>query len=437
LCLLSCCATTNAPTRTTSTNNWSPYSDVGLLHFLDPNHPSHEEYEDDVDYNFYSTGFLSLLLGLGTTWLIFFLRGFKNTTFFCNAGTRTSVHDFAVSVAVLVFSLLKGLIFNNIETETLNVPDQFEPTFQCCDASCTTNFPDDCPDQAEPFGTRAWFIDMTDLGGKGWVVFLAAGPAFLAFFLIFLDNGITWHLINHKSHKLQHGEAYNYDLFLSGIFNLVNGLLGLPWLVATTVPCIIHLNGLAEKDKDGKFISVNETRLTALFAHLVMGLSMLFMEVLKLIPVPVLYGVFLFMGLASLPGIQFWNRILLNFRQGDSYPDTVFTKYVSKSKVHMYTLFQCIFFAGVFTVQNIKAIAIGFPLMTLLCIPARLYLLPRFFAGWELLLLDGEDDAIQEWVDAKEASLRNGANLRMEGYEDDDGDESIKKYKMQDGEKTY
>ena len=43
----------------------------------------------------------------------------------------------------------------------------------------------------------------------------------------------------------------------------------------------------------------------------------------------------------------------------------------------------------------------------LLCIPARLYLLPRFFAGWELALLDGEDDEINEWLEKKEEVLQS------------------------------
>ena len=30
------------------------------------------------------------------------------------------------------------------------------------------------------------------------------------------------------------------------------------------------------------------------------------------------------------------------------------------------------------------------------------------FAGWELLLLDGEDEDIAEWVEAKENALNNG-----------------------------
>ena len=29
---------------------------------------------------------------------------------------------------------------------------------------------------------------------------------------------------------------------------------------------------------------------------------------------------------------------------------------------------------------------------------------PKIFWGWELLLLDGEDDAIEQWLDAKHAS---------------------------------
>ena len=41
--------------------------------------------------------------------------------------------------------------------------------------------------------------------------------------------------------------------------------------------------------------------------------------------------------------------------------------------------------------------------MTFLCIPARMFLLPRFFEGWELNLLDGEDDEIEEWLTLKKA----------------------------------
>uniref|UniRef100_A0A7R9WXV3 Bicarbonate transporter-like transmembrane domain-containing protein n=1 Tax=Craspedostauros australis TaxID=1486917 RepID=A0A7R9WXV3_9STRA len=384
-----------------------PFSDVGLLHYMNPDHASHTELEEeDPNYAYISSGFLSVILGLGTTSLIFFFRGFRHSPFFCNDGIRTSIHDFSVTLSVVVWTLVRELIFEHVETESLSVPDEIEPTFACCDSSCNTFFPDDCEGQAEAAGTRSWLVDFGDLNGKNWIPIMAAAPAILAFVLCYLDNGITWHLINHKSHNLKHGEAYNYDLCLNGFFNFVNGLLGLPWLVATTVPCIIHLNALADKDRDGNFLEVQETRLTMFFSHLMVGLSLLVLNVLKLLPLPVLYGVFLFMGLSSLPNIQFWNRFLLFFQQPSKYAKNCYTEHMEKRRIHMYTILQIGFFALVFLVQNLKAIAIIFPLMTLLCIPARLYLLPYFFEGWELLLLDGEDESIEQWAEAKEQSVR-------------------------------
>ena len=384
-----------------------PFSQVGILRYFDPNHKSHEDYVDDEDYSYLEVALLSTLLGFGTTALIFFFRSFKTSSFFCNKGVRTSIHDFAVTLSVLIATMIKEFLFPSIETEQLNVPDRFEPTYQCCDSTCLTFFPDDCPDQAEAAGARSWFVDFSDLNGKGWVPIVTAAPALGAFLLCFLDNGITWHLINHKSHNLQHGEAYNYDLCLSGLFNFINGCLGLPWLVATTVPCIIHLNSLAEKDKDGKIISVQETRLTMFFSHLMVGLSLLVLKVLQLLPMPVLYGVFLFMDLSALPAIQFWNRILLWLQQPSKYPDTVFNRYMEKPKVHLYTILQILFFGLVFFVQNMSAISIVFPFMTLLCIPGRMYLFPRFLEGWELLLLDGDDEDIGEWVTKKRRAMNS------------------------------
>lgn len=381
-----------------------------MLRYLDPDNTYHEEQEEELgdEYSMDETALLSIILGFGTTATIFFLRGFKASGYFCNQDVRDSVHDFAVTAAVILWAVISNVGFSDIEVPGLQVPDKFEPTYACCDSSCTTFWPDECETQAEPWGTRPWFANMADLNGKGWAAAMAGGPAMLAFILFYLDNGITWHLIYDPSNKLSHGESYNWDLFLNGFCNMINGLLGLPWLVATTVPCIVHLNNLAEKDKDGKIIRVQETRLTYLLSHLLLGLSLLFLNALKQIPLPVLLGVFLFMGLSSMPGIQFWQRFLLFFQQPSQYPDKPYVKYMDTKRIHYFTLFQIVFFLGVFVVQNTPAIAIVFPFMTLLCIPARLFLAPKFFQGWELCLLDGYDEQVNEWVRLKEASLASG-----------------------------
>lgn len=395
-----------------------PFSGSGIIRYFDKDHKSHGEHDEDENYNYMSAALLSVIIGFGTTWVIFFLRGFRFGSFFCTEGIRASVHDFSVTVSVVMWTLVKHLLFPDIKTEQLQVPDKFEPTFQCCTTACDTFWPDDCLDVPVAAATRPWFVNLFDV--PSWAPFAAAGPAVMAFLLCYLDNGITWHLVNHKGNKIMHGDAYNYDLCLSGVFNCINGLLGLPWLVATTVPCIIHVNSLADKDSKGNILQLQETRLTMFFSHLLLGLSMLFLNVLKLLPVPVLYGVFLFMGLSALPGIQFWNRFLLFFQQPARYPETVYTTHMEHKRIHMYTFMQMIFFCGVFGVMNVKQIAIVFPFMTFLCIPARLFFLPRFFKGWELCLLDGEDDAIEEWSEAKHDSVRGFSFSKADVMDADD-----------------
>jgi HCO3- transporter family len=390
-----------------------PFSNVGILRYFMPDHPSHQGQDEDYDYM--TVALLSTILGFGTTALIFFFRSFKTSSYFCNQTVRTSIHDFAVVATVLTATCIQTFLFPQIKVETLAVPDKFEPTYQCCDSSCSTFFPTDCSDQATSAGARPWFANLSDLNGKGYIPIAAAGPALLAFLLVFLDCGITWHLILHPSHKLAHGEAYNYDLILVAICNLINGCLGLPWLVATTVPCLVHLHALAEKDSNGKFVSVQETRLTGLAAHLLVGVSLALLNLLALLPMPVLYGVFLFMGLASLGTIQMWDRILLWFQQPSLYLNTPYTKYMEKKRIHYYTLCELVMFGLIFVVQNIPAISIIFPIMTLLCIPTRMFLLPRLFAGWELELLDGDDTDIARWVELKEQSMSpDGAFLESD-----------------------
>ena len=51
-----------------------------------------------------------------------------------------------------------------------------------------------------------------------------------------------------------------------------------------------------------------------------------------------------------------------------------------------------------YTVKTIKAIAIAFPFFILLCIPARLYILPRFFLDYELIVLDGSPEEVEKFV---------------------------------------
>lgn len=53
---------------------------------------------------------------------------------------------------------------------------------------------------------------------------------------------------------------------------------------------------------------MKEQRLSGFFVCLMIGLSVLMAPLLRLIPMAVLFGVFLYMGVASMSGVQFFER---------------------------------------------------------------------------------------------------------------------------------
>lgn len=328
----------------------------------------------------------------------------------------------SITISVVLFTTLQHTVFDEVPTEELNVPESFAPTFNCCTEACTSYFPDDCPDVIEAYGRRPWLVDLFDLNGKTWVIFMAAGPAALAFILCFLDNGITWHIVNHPSNKITHGDAYNYDTCISAIMVAVNSILGLPWLVASTVPCIMHITAMSERTKEGITTSVQESRLTGFLTHVLVLGTCFALNVIKLVPLPVLYGVFLFMGLVALPAQQLWQRILLLFQEPALIQPTPYTKYVKPLKrVHLFTAIQLFFFALLYAVKSFKMIAIAFPIMILLCIPVRIFLLPKMFSEDELTLLDGSPEEIEEWILKKTKGI-DDTNAEIRVMEDDNGE---------------
>jgi hypothetical protein len=281
----------------------------------------------DEDYDHLTTAFLSVVLGFGTTALALVLRLLKHSQFCCNDWFRGTTTDFALTVSVALWTVVKEVLFPDVPTEQINVPESFSTTFACCDAACAVYWPDDCPDQDAALGRRPWLVDLTDLNGKGWVIILAAGPAALGFILTFLNNGISWHILYHPSNKLIHGETFNYDTCVVAIMIAATSILGLPWVVISTVRCIMHVQALSERTKDGEVIWVQETRLTGILTHLLVFISLGFLPVIKLIPLPCLYGVFLFMGIVALPTTQFWQRLLLFLIQVRTLPSYNFGRF--------------------------------------------------------------------------------------------------------------
>lgn len=228
---------------------------------------------------------------------------------FCSLQIRQVISDFSVIIAILSMSFLDYKV--GVKTPKLEVPSEFKPTLP----------------------TRNWVITPFN-GNPVWSALVAILPALLGTILIFMDQQITAVIVNRKENKLKKGCGYHLDLFVLAILIQICSIMGLPWFVAATVLSINHVNSLkvesecAAPGEKPQFLGVREQRATHILIFLTIGLSVVLTPVLRHIPMPVLFGVFLYMGVASLKGLQFFDRILIMFMPQKYQPDHMFLRQV-------------------------------------------------------------------------------------------------------------
>lgn len=64
------------------------------------------------------------------------------------------------------------------------------------------------------------------------------------------------------------------------------------------------------------------------------------MNVVQLVPMPVLYGVFMYMGVSALNGIQLIDRLMLFMQPVKHQPEHEYLRHVQLKRVHMFTIAQ-------------------------------------------------------------------------------------------------
>jgi sodium bicarbonate transporter 10 len=208
-----------------------------------------------------------------------------------------------------------------IPTPKLEVPHEFKPTLP----------------------TRGWLIHPFN-GNPVYSIFLALPPALLGTILIFMDQQITSVIVNRKEHKLKKKCGYHLDLFILAILIQICSIMGLPWFVAATVLSINHVNSLkleSECSAPGEkpqFLGVREQRVTHILIFLTIGMSVFLTPLLGHIPMPVLFGVFLYMGIASLKGLQFFDRILIILMPNKYQPDYMFLRQVPLLQFRLFSV---------------------------------------------------------------------------------------------------
>ena len=335
--------------------------------------------------------FLSLLLAMGTFFVALNLSRIRRSRFL-SPWAREFLSDFGPTIAIGAMTLAALWLRGQVPLDPPASPDEVAYALATPDEFGTTS-------------GRPWAVDLFDGGLPAWFRWAAAAPALLAAVLIFLAQNITARLVDSPDNRLRKGAAYHWDLLVVAGLLAACSLFGLPWLVAATVRTLAHVRALADVEetiaRDGqvrdKIQRVTETRITGVAIHILIGLSLLILPYLDKVPMAVLYGLFLYMGVVSMQGNQFIERLSLFAMDRDLYPQTHYIRRVPNYVIHRYTLYQllCLVVLCVVNLVPLPALKIAFPVFIALLVPVRFALGYRFPTEY-VAVLDAAEEPEQE-----------------------------------------
>ena len=315
---------------------------------------------------------LAVVLAFGTYSVAMYLSRLRRSDYL-RGHIRQMLSDFGPAIALGIMSLIAVFAKDTVPQDFLSAPQEFGTT-----------------------SGRAWIVDLW--ATPNWVKATAIIPALLVSVLIFLNQNIPARLVNSADHHLHKGVAYHLDLALIGIMMAVCSVFGLPWQCAATVRSLNHVRSLATTeettDSNGhsheRIIHVRENRLTGVVIHVTIGLMLfLLLDKLQYIPKSTLYGLFLFMGVVSISGNQFFARLSLWIRDPALYPTTHYLRQVPRSVIHLFTAFQALCLVVLWIVKT-SALGILFPLFIAILVPMRM-LAGKFIEEDHLQALDAQE----------------------------------------------
>uniref|UniRef100_A0A3P9JFY9 Anion exchange protein n=1 Tax=Oryzias latipes TaxID=8090 RepID=A0A3P9JFY9_ORYLA len=318
-----------------------------------------------------NTALLSMCLMFGCFFIAFFLRQFKNGTFLPGK-VRRLLGDFGVPIAIF----LMILVDYNIEdtyTQKLVVPK-----------GLMVSNPAKRGWLINPFGEHKTF--------PVWLMFASCIPALLVFILIFLESQITTLIISKPERKMAKGSGFHFDLLVLVGMGGLSAIFGVPWLSAATVRSVTHANALTVMSKGPKPVieKVMEQRISGIVVALLVGLSILMEPILKLIPMSALFGIFLYMGVTSLNGIQLWDRMQLLLIPKKYHPNEPYATRVKTGRMHLYTGIQVACLVVLWVVKSSPA-SLALPFILILTIPLRMFMTGHLFTEMEMKCLDSDD----------------------------------------------
>jgi len=246
------------------------------------------------------------------------------------------------------------------------------------------------PNHFQLAGGRNFLIPINSIPNK--VKLLCSLPAMLLSSLFFMDQNISVRVVNNPDNKLKKGPAYNLDMVALGLITGVLSVLGLPWMCGATVQSMNHVKALTDsvynpETEKIEIVDVTETRLTGFLVHALIAGSLLLLPMVRLIPIPVVSGVFLFLGRKLMKGNSFLQRIRDTFVEEKRLLEDNPIRMLGKKRTALFTGIQLLCLMGLWGFKENPSTAIFFPSAIGMLMVTRTFLLPKIFNEEELVEL--------------------------------------------------
>ncbi|KAF2092321.1 hypothetical protein K490DRAFT_70922 [Saccharata proteae CBS 121410] len=314
---------------------------------------------------------LVLMVGLGC--------GFIGESAFFQRYIRKFIEDYGTPLTVIFFT---GFVhigkMASVHLQKLPVSDAFSPTT-----------------------SRSWFIHFWDISVGD--VFIAIPFAILLTILFYFDHNVSSLIAQGTEFPLRKPAGFHFDIFLLGLTTGVAGLLGIPFPNGLIPQAPFHTQALcvtkmvpddqAESNKGHlrrQTTHVVEQRVSNLAQGLLTLGTMTgpLLVVLNLIPQAVLAGLFFVMGMQALLANGITAKLVFLATDRALTPrSSPLAQLPRRRAVWAFVGLELIGFGATFAITQTIA-AIGFPIIILLLIPFRTWVMPLWFRAEELSVLD-------------------------------------------------
>ncbi|KAI2514295.1 Anion exchange family protein [Fragilaria crotonensis] len=321
-----------------------------------------------------SASLLAIILTFGTFLLSEWLTQARFSTLY-GVRFRTVLADYSMIIALAILSVIPALLpldSENIILPTLPVSATFSPSN----------------------GRQAWFVD--PLLNPTWTIFAAIPAAMLLTILIFFDHNVASMIATESRFALKKPPTYNYDFVVVGLIMMLTSSIGLPPTHGLIPQAPLHTAHLAKihvattVDATGQQITrhvyshVLEQRVSNMLQSSI-TFSIIFVSpilaVLGRIPISVLGGTFLVLGIQSLHGNTFVERLFVMLFVTDAtlrsraapncWPELERKLLLDDSnrmrmlrKIYIFTMAQLAFLVVIFCVMEVAPpyVALTFPI---------------------------------------------------------------------------